>query len=98
MSAGKEMDGPSVQGLVDKLRELAAAKFVEAGAGAPVLDLMVSSMGGKRIEKVTIAKQGDTYFAKRENEPSIYQLDAKAVDDLQAAASQVKVAQPPKKK
>jgi Domain of unknown function (DUF4340) len=99
MSGGKQMDSPSVQSVVDKLRDLSATKFLDSGGGGtPVLDLMVSSNNGKRVEKVSITKQGDTYFAKRENEPSIYQLDSKAVEDLQKAASEVKPFQPPKKK
>jgi hypothetical protein len=98
MSGAKQMDAPSVQSVVDKLRDLASAKFVESGGGAPVLDITVSSNSGKRVEKVSISKQGDTYFAKRENEPSIYQLDSKAVEDLQKAANEVKEFQPPKKK
>ena len=92
------MDSSSVQSLVDKLRDLAATKFADDGGGAQVLDLTVSSNNGKRVEKVSITKQGDTYFAKRENEPSIYVLDAKAVEDLQKAAGDVKEFQPPKKK
>ena len=55
----------------------------------------MTSGDGKRVEKVTITKQGDQYFAQRENEPSIYELDSKAVDDLQKAASDVKEAAPP---
>lgn len=99
MSGAKQMDSPSVQSVVDKLRDLSATKFLDSGGGgAPVLELMVSSNNGKRVEKVSITKQGDAYFAKRENEPSIYQLDVKAVDDLQKAASQVKEFQQPKKK
>ena len=99
MAGAKQMDSPSVQSVVDKLRDLTATKFLDSGgAGAPVLDLVVSSNNGKRVEKVSITKQGDTYFAKRENEPSIYQLDSKAVEDLQKAASEVKAFQPPKKK
>ncbi len=98
MSGAKQMDAPSVQNLVDKLRDLAATQFPEAGGGSPVLDITVSSNGGKRVEKVSITKQGDTYFAKRENEPSIYQLDGKAVEDLQKAANEVKESQPAKKK
>jgi hypothetical protein len=85
--------------VVDKLRDLAASKFLDTGgAGPPVLDITVSSNGGKRVEKVSITKPGDTYFAKRENEPSIYQLDAKAVEELQKAANEVKDFQSPKKK
>jgi hypothetical protein len=98
MSGAKQMDASSVQSVVDKLRDLSAAKFPDAAAGAPVLEITVSSNSGKRVEKVSISKQGDTYFAKRENEPSIYQLDSKAVEDLQKAASEVKEFQPPKKK
>jgi hypothetical protein len=98
MSGAKQMDPPSVQSVVDKLRDLASAKFVDTGGGAPVLDIVVSSNNGKRVEKVSITKQGDTYFAKRENEPSIYELDGKAVEDLQKAANEVKEFQPPKKK
>jgi len=99
MSGSKQMDSSSVQSLVDKLRDLTATKFLDTdGGGSPVLELMVSSNGGKRIEKVSITKQGDAYFAKRENEPSIYVLDAKAVEDLQKAANEVKESQPPKKK
>ncbi len=99
MNGSKQMDSSSVQSLVDKLRDLAATKFVETGGnGAPVLELMVSSNSGKRIEKVSIIKEGDAYFAKRENEPSIYELDGKAVDDLQKAGGEVKEFQPPKKK
>jgi hypothetical protein len=99
MSGAKQMDPSSVQSVVDKLRDLAASKFLDTGgAGPPVLDITVSSNGGKRVEKVSITKPGDTYFAKRENEPSIYQLDAKAVEELQKAANEVKDFQSPKKK
>jgi ribosomal protein L12E/L44/L45/RPP1/RPP2 len=98
MSGAKQMDSSSVQTVVDKLRDLASTKFLDSGGGTPVLDLMVSSNNGKRVENVSITKQGDTYFAKRENEPSIYQLDGKAVEELRKAASDVKEFQPPKKK
>ena len=99
MSGAKQMDSSSVQSLVDKLRDLAATKFQDTGGGgALVLDLTVSSNNGKRVEKVSITKEGESYFAKRESEPSIYVLDGKAVEDLQKAANDVKEFQPPKKK
>jgi hypothetical protein len=90
MSGAKTMDNTSVQNLIDKLRDLSATKFAEKGGGDQVFDATVTSNSGKRVEKVTISKQGDQYFAKRESEPSIYIVDAKAVDDLKAAASAVK--------
>jgi hypothetical protein len=67
---------------------------LEKGGGEPVFDATVTSNNGKRVEKVTIRKQGAQYFAQRDGEPSIYELDAKAVDDLQKAAADVKEAAP----
>ena len=55
---------------------------------------MTSNMG-KRVEHVIISKQGNQYFAKREDEPSIYGVDSKAVEELQKAAADVKEAAPP---
>jgi ribosomal protein L12E/L44/L45/RPP1/RPP2 len=94
MSGAKTMDNASVQSLIDKLRDLAAAKFADKSGGDAVFEATVTSNDGKKVEKVTVRKQGTDYFAQREGEPSIYQLDAKAVDDLQAAASGVKEAAP----
>ena len=95
LAGSKTMDNTSVQNLIDKLRDLSATKFPEKGGGQPVFEARVTSDGGKRVEKVAITKQGTQYFAQRENEPSIYELDGKAVDDLQKAASDVKEAAPP---
>jgi hypothetical protein len=95
MSGSKTMDNGSVQNLIDKLRDLTATKFAETGGGQPVFDATVTSNNGKRVEKVTISKQGDKYFAQREGEPSIYELDAASVDGLQKAAADVKEAAPP---
>jgi hypothetical protein len=103
MSGAKTMDSATVQSLIDKLRDLSATKFVDKGGGQPVFKATVKSNDGKRVETVTIAKEGDRYFAQREGEPSIYELDAKSVEDLQKAAGDVKEQAPapavaPKKK
>jgi hypothetical protein len=92
----KTMDSTTVQSLIDKLRDLAAAKFLDAGGGTAALEVTVTSNDGKRVEKVTLSKQGDQYLAKRENEPSIYVVDSKAADDLIKAAGDVKEAAPAK--
>jgi hypothetical protein len=98
-SGPKTMDNASVQTLIDKLRDLSAAKFPEKGGGGdPVFEATVVSNEGKRIEKVSITKQGSQYFAKRDGDPSIYELDAQPVEDLQKAAVEVKEAPPPAKK
>jgi len=98
-SNGKKMDSISVQSLIDKLRDLSASKFIDAGTfGTPALDVTVTSNDGKRVEKVLIAKNGSDVVAKRDNEPALYGLDSKTVDELSKAASDVKEAQPAKKK
>lgn len=96
-AGGKQMDAISVQNLIDKLRDLAATKFVEQGFGTPELEVSVASNDGKRVEKVQFAKQNDHWIAKRENEPSLYELDGKAVSDLQRAAADVKEPPPASK-
>lgn len=103
MSGSKQMDGPSIQAVVDKLRDLTATKFLDSGTGVQaisgivaILEATVTSNNGKRVEKVSIWKQADKCYAKREGEPTVYELDSKAVDDLQKAVSEVKEFQPPK--
>jgi hypothetical protein len=71
-------------------------KFLDAGAGPVVFEATVTANDGKRVEKVAIWKQGASYYARREGEPSVYQLDTKAVEDMQKAAIDVKEFQPTK--
>ena len=95
--SAKKMDAATVQELIDKIRDLSATKFVDSGFNAPLIDVTVTSNDGKRIEKVAISKAGDNYIAQRENEPALYQLDSKAVDDLTKSAGDVKPAAAPGK-
>ncbi len=97
MAGGKEMDPSTMQAVVDKLRDLQAVKFPDKGFTTPVLEIGVTSNDGKRVEKVALSKTGNDWFAKRENEPSIYQVDSKAVEELQKAIASVKEASPKKK-
>ncbi len=76
------------------MRDLTAIKFAEKGGGQPVFEPTVTSNSGKRAEKVVISKLGNQYFAQREGEPSIYELDGKAVEELMKAAADVKEAAP----
>jgi hypothetical protein len=89
-AGAKEMDSSTVQTLIDKLRDLSASKFVDSAGGSPVMEATVTSNDGKRVETVTITKQGDTHYARRANEPSVYELDAKTVEELLSAAAGVK--------
>ncbi len=97
-AGGKQMDPMSVSAVVDKLRDLSAVKFVDKGFSTPAIDLTVTSNDGKRVEKVSLAKTGNDWFAMRENEPTIYQLNANVVEELQKAIASVKEAAPAKKK
>jgi hypothetical protein len=91
--SAKKMDPATVQDLIDKIRDLSASKFVDTGlTAASSIDLTVTSSDGKRVEKVAIAKVGDNYIAKRENDPALYQLDSKAVEDLRKSADDLKPA------
>ena len=95
-SNGKKMDAMSSQAFIDKFRDLAATKFPDSGFTNATITMKVTSNGGKRVENIAIAKSGDNYIAKREGEPSLYQLDAKAVEELQKAAADIKPAEEPK--
>jgi hypothetical protein len=95
--SAKKMDAGTVQEVIDKLRDLSASKFVDSGFTTTLIDLSVTSNDGKRVEKVSISKAGDNYIAKRENDPTLYQLDSKAVDDLRKSAADVKPAAAPAK-
>jgi hypothetical protein len=91
-SNGEKMDAGSVQDLVSKLRDLSASKFVDSGFANPAIEVTVTSDDGKRVERVFIAKSGSNCIAKRENEPTLYQLDFSLVDALQKAAGEIKAA------
>jgi Domain of unknown function (DUF4340) len=94
-SNGTKMEPGTVSALLDKIRELSASKFPETGFAAPVIDLTVTSDGGKRVEKVLLSKNGDNYEAKRENEPALYELTVSSVSELQKSAADLKPAPAP---
>src|SRR6266853_411171 len=95
---GTKMYAGTVSALVDKVRDLSASKFMETGFAASVLDVTVTSDGGKRVEKVKISKNGNNYLAKRENEPALYELNASAISELHKTAADLKPAPSPTKK
>jgi Domain of unknown function (DUF4340) len=89
-SNGKKMDAPSVQEFVTKLRDLTATKFVDSGFSNPTIQVVVTSDDGKHTDTVSIAKSGDGYIARRENDASLYYFDSSAFDGLQKAADDIK--------
>lgn len=94
---GKKMDAATVESLISDLRDLSASKFVEAGFASPMIEITVASDNGKHVEKVSIAKSGADYVAKRENEATLYQLAPSSVDALQKSAEGIKPASTPTK-
>jgi Domain of unknown function (DUF4340) len=93
---GKKVDAIGAEGFVEKVRDLAASKFVDTGFSAATIDVTATSNGGKRVEKVLIAKDGDHFVAKRDGEPALYQLDPVVLTGLEKAAEDLKPAVAPK--
>jgi hypothetical protein len=96
-SNGKKMDVDGVASLISNLRDLSADKFADSGFANPTIELIVTSADSKQVEKVAIAKSGDAYLAKRENESTLYHLPSSTVDALQKSAEDVKPAPTPAK-
>jgi hypothetical protein len=90
------MDAGSTQDFVSKLRDLTADKFVESGFANPSIDITVTSDEGKRVEKVSISRSGNSCIGKRESESTLYQLDASSVDGLVKSADEIKPVAPAK--
>ena len=93
----KKLNAGDVQGLIDKLRELSASQFVTSGFTAPDITITVISNDGKRTEKAEFSKTANGYVARRGSEPPLYQLDAKAVNDILEASKSIKPAAAEKK-
>ncbi|HEV2397185.1 MAG TPA: DUF4340 domain-containing protein [Candidatus Sulfotelmatobacter sp.] len=94
---GKKMDEDSVRTVISDLRDLSADKFVNSGFTAPEVEATVTSEDGKRVEKIQISKSGSNYVAKRDGDPTLYQLPAASVDDLQKSLDGIKPAANPVK-
>ena len=87
---GKPLESGSIQTLIDKLRDLAAAKFAESGGGASEIDVTVVSSDGKKTEKVSLSKLGSDWLARRDNDASLYVIPSATVDEMEQAAAGLK--------
>lgn len=92
---GKKLDDSSVQAVLGKLRDLSAEKFPDSRFTSAAVEITVSSDDNKRVERVVLAKSGDKYIAKRENEPALYEVAASAISELEKAAAELKPAAVP---
>jgi hypothetical protein len=95
-SGAAQFDSGSIQNVIDKLRDLAATKFPDKISGTPDLALAVTWGEKGKLEKVTINKAAADYIAVRDGDATAYGLDAKTVDELRKAISDIKPFQAPK--
>jgi len=94
---GKKMEEGSVSSLVSNLRVLSADKFVDTGFTTPEIEVTVTDNDGKKVEKILISKSGSNYVAKRDADPTLYQLTTNSVDELQKLIDGIKLAAPASK-
>ncbi len=90
LRGGKTLDAASMNSFIDNLRDLTALKFKEQGFGEVEFEASVTSDAGKRVEKVQFSKSGENFLARRDGEPSLYEIDAHAVVTLRQAVKDVK--------
>ncbi len=96
---GKPLDSNSIQTFIDKLRDLSATKFADSGPATSEITITVVSSDGKKAEKVSLAKSGTDWLARREGDASLYVIPAASVDEFDRAAADLKEDQSkPKKK
>jgi hypothetical protein len=88
-SGGKKVDPGSVQQIVDKLRELAATGFAATGGSKPAAEYAIT-VAGKAAEKVTVTQAGEKFLASRPGDSTVYELDAKVVDELRQLTADAK--------
>lgn len=98
LSSGKKIDTASAESLVSALRDLAASKFATSGFTTPQISIAVTWDGGTRSEKVQIQRTATGGIAKREDDSTLYSLDAVTLNELTNAVKGVKPETPGKKK
>lgn len=87
---GKKLDAATVTPLIEGLRSLSALNFVESGFTTAIFEATVTQSDGKSIEKIMVSKTGNFRYAKREGDAAEYEIDPKALSDLEAALGGLK--------
>lgn len=87
---GREMDSISVRALLDELRDLAATSFPNEGFADAIFEATVIWEGGQRTDHVQVSQTGEQYFARRINEPAIYELSRTDFDAVTDAARNIR--------
>ncbi len=90
-----QIDAGSIQTVIDKLRDLSAAKFADKLGGSLTLSLVVTSGENHKTEKLIVNQAGSDYQAQREGDPTVYVIDAAVFGELKKAIAGIKPYQPP---
>ncbi len=94
------VDAGSIQNVIDKLRDLSAAKFIDKATGTQTLQVAVTSDNkpgdNKRVEKVTFNKAGEDFNALRGDDTAVYGIAAATFNDLEGAIKGIKPYSAPK--
>jgi len=77
MAGPKQMDSASVQALIDKLRDLASIKFLDQGFTTRCSRRRYVQRRQAHREGVDLEVR-EQLFRARENEPAVYELDARS--------------------
>jgi hypothetical protein len=91
---GRELASEKVQTLIDSLRNLSATSFTsdsaadqaKYGLGSPATEVEVTQEQNGAAEKVLItAATGDKVYAARDGQPTTYQVEKSAVEEIDRA-------------
>jgi hypothetical protein len=92
--AGRELSSEKVQTLIDGLRNLSATSFTsdvaseqsKYGLGSPALEAEVTRTENAAVEKAVITSpSGERVYAARDGQPSTYEVEKSAVEEIRHA-------------
>ncbi len=82
----RDVDQTTVDNLISAVTAAQATSFVDSaaktGLDKPELVIALTSDGGKRVQKVTLARSGTDGYGTREGEAGIAKVDAATIDNI----------------
>lgn len=104
---GREVESHKVQTLIDSLRNLSATSFPsdnaadksKYGLGSPAIEAEVTQAENSTTEKVVITSpSGEHVYAARDGQPTTYEVEKSAVEEIQRSIGELlKVEEPAEK-
>jgi len=91
-----DVDQTTVDNLLAAVTAARATSFVDSAANLdkPEVAISLTSDEGKRIEKLTLARDGSDGFAARDGESGVAKVDAATIDNIVKSLEGVKPPQP----